>query len=78
MVLSVLKENSNGIIEKINSEKELYMRLASMGLVEGSEFNLIANHGKFPLILECDGKRFAIDRKMADSIIIKKILGNNE
>jgi ferrous iron transport protein A len=71
MALTKLKIGIHGIIVKINSDKGLFMRLASMGLIEGSRVSILSNSGKGPLILESDGKKFAIGRQMASSIFIQ-------
>ncbi len=68
MILSTHKSGSRVRIKKINSGESLFNRLASMGIVEGSEVEVVSNTGRGPILLELAGRRFAIGQGMAEKI----------
>jgi len=71
--LSDLKSGERQVIKSINAGIRLFNRLASMGICEGTEFNLIKNNVGGPVIIEINGSKFAIGRSMAEKILIGKI-----
>lgn len=72
MFLSDLKNGDNGIVESIDSGLRLFNRLASMGICEGKELNVVKNSGEGPVVIDVEGSRFAIGRGMAQKITVKK------
>lgn len=71
MALTKVTKGIRGLIIRIKSSKEIFMRLASIGIIEGSIVNVLSNNGTSPLILECDGRKLAISQKLAQNIFIK-------
>ena len=70
MVLSAVKPKKSLRILNINAGHGLQSRLASMGLVPGVEFEVIANHNRGPLILALEGSRIMLGRGMATKIMV--------
>ena len=68
MCLSKVSKGQKGIITSIKSKKNIYKRLAVMGVFEGREINILYNHSGIPLIIEVSGRRMAIARDIADEI----------
>lgn len=73
MVLSLAKPGFSSQISHICGEESLFMRLASMGITEGAQLNVIMNEGKRPLIVESGGSRYAIAREIAKDIEITEV-----
>jgi ferrous iron transport protein A len=70
MVLSAAKSKRGFRILNINAGHALQARLASMGLVPGVEFEVLANHNHGPLILALEGSRIMLGRGMAAKIMV--------
>jgi Fe2+ transport system protein FeoA len=70
MVLSAVKPKKSLRILNINAGYGLQSRLASMGLVPGVEFEVIANHNRGPLILALEGSRIMLGRGIATKIMV--------
>jgi len=68
MLLSEIRSGKTGKVIKIIAGHALFNRLASMGLSEDTEFLIISNTGKGPILVEVKGKRFALGRNITDKI----------
>lgn len=73
MLLSDLKSGGAWMIKSVNAGVRLFNRLASMGICDGTEINLIKNNASGPVIIEVNGSKFAIGRSMAEKIVIGKV-----
>ena len=71
MFLSKISKDQKGIITSIKSKKDIYKRLAVMGVFEGREINIISNHSGIPVLIEVSGRRMAIAREIADKIEVE-------
>jgi len=71
MFLSKISKGQKGIITSIKSKKQIYKRLAVMGVFEGREINIISNHSGIPVLIEVSGRRMAIAREIADQIEVE-------
>lgn len=68
MPLSHVLSGQKGIITGIDSGRGIYRRLASMGVFEGREINIISNNLRTPVLIEASGRKMAIGRGMAEKI----------
>lgn len=70
MTLKQMKKGANGLIESIALPLDLFNRLASMGIIEGSSLMVLDNHQKRPVLVELAGKQFALSQELADKITL--------
>ncbi|MGI6215006.1 MAG: FeoA family protein [Christensenellales bacterium] len=67
MPLTMLRSDDEGVIVRISGTPEIKRRLCDMGLAEGSKIRVLSRvYGN--LIVEVKNTRFALDRKLANSI----------
>ena len=70
-----LKEGKNNriyIVEEIHIELNLERRLEALGLTQGSEITILNNDKKGAMTVKFRGTRFALGRRIADSIFVKE------
>ncbi len=72
MLLSHLSSGKRGVVRKILAGEHLFKRLASMGLIEGSDFVLVSTRRGSSYLLDLGGKVIAIGRGMAEKIEISE------
>ncbi|MCX8189175.1 MAG: ferrous iron transport protein A [Nitrososphaeria archaeon] len=70
--LSSMPENSKGIIEELSGGIGLTRRLMEMGLVPGTEVEVVQNN-LGPIIVRIRGITIAIGRGMANQIFVRKV-----
>ncbi len=66
-----LTKISEGMIAKLHSitgGRELRTRLAALGLLPGTEIQVIQNSGKGPFVVSVKGSRIVIGRGMASRV----------
>ncbi len=68
MVLSQLQLGHKGRFEGLDGSERMLSRLASMGLFRNSTISVVRRGGSTPMIVECDGRRIAVDTEIADKI----------
>jgi len=71
MLLTKISKGQKGIITSIKSKKYIYKRLATMGVFEGREIDIIYNHSDIPVLIEVSGRRMAIAREIAGGIDVE-------
>ena len=74
MKLSELKKGDRAIIKRINSSKDLKIRLASFGVVRGSELSVeLCSIGKQTMEILVDDTLIAIRADEAKEIEVEKL-----
>jgi len=70
--LSNMPGGSKGVVEQLSGGIGLTRRLMEMGLVPGSEVEVVRND-MGPIIVKVRGVTIAIGRGMADRILVRKM-----
>jgi Fe2+ transport system protein FeoA len=65
MPLTMVHEGGRAILRSIGGGRQMRGRLAAMGLLPGTELEVIQNSGKGPFIVAVRGSRIVIGRGMA-------------
>jgi ferrous iron transport protein A len=65
MPLTMVNEGGRAILRSISGGRQMRGRLAAMGLLPGTELEVIQNSGKGPFIVSVRGSRIVIGRGMA-------------
>jgi len=68
-----LSSGSKALVQSIAGGRGHCSRLASLGLTNGVEVDVLQNYGHGPLILSVRGVRLAIGRHEAGKILVHKI-----
>ncbi|WOF16923.1 ferrous iron transport protein A [Methanoplanus sp. FWC-SCC4] len=71
MMLTSLKKNEQGYIEKIDGGEELKQRLSLRGIIKGARLKVI-NSRCGPVIVDINGSVLALGRGMAGKIIVER------
>ena len=72
MKLKVGKNRHTYVVEKIEIELDLERRLEALGLTEGSKITVLNNDKKGAMTVRFRGTRFAIGKRIAESILVKE------
>ena len=59
----------------INGGRNLHYKLSELGILVGSEFEILSNIGG-PLLLDLNGCRYGLGRGMAEQIDVEEIWNN--
>jgi len=65
MPLTMVREGGRAVLRSIEGGRQMRGRLAAMGLLPGTELEVIQNSGKGPFIVAVRGSRIVIGRGMA-------------
>jgi ferrous iron transport protein A len=71
MPLSMVSEGKRAILKKITGGRQLRGRLAALGLLPGTELEVIQNSGHGPFVVAVKGSRIVIGRGMASRIEVE-------
>ncbi len=71
MPLSMISEGKRAILKKITGGRQLRGRLAALGLLPGTELEVIQNSGQGPFVVAVKGSRIVIGRGMASRIEVE-------
>ena len=71
MPLSTLNEGTRAVLKKITGGRQLRGRLAALGLLPGTELEVIQNSGQGPFVISVKGSRIVIGRGMASRIEVE-------
>lgn len=71
MPLSTLTEGTRAILKQITGGRQLRGRLAALGLLPGTELEVIQNSGQGPFVVAVKGSRIVIGRGMASRIEVE-------
>jgi len=70
MPLTMVDEGNKAILRSIEGGRQLRGRLAALGLLPGTELEVIQNSGHGPFVLSVKGSRIVIGRGMAARISV--------
>ena len=70
MPLTMVDEGNKAILRSIEGGRQLRGRLAALGLLPGTELEVIQNSGHGPFVVSVKGSRIVIGRGMAARISV--------
>ncbi len=68
MPLTEITEGMKAKLHSITGGRELRTRLAALGLLPGTEIEVVQNSGKGPFVVSVKGSRIVIGRGMASRV----------
>jgi Fe2+ transport system protein FeoA len=68
MPLTMVHEGSRAVLRSVDGGRQMRGRLAALGLLPGTELEVVQNSGKGPFIVAVRGSRIVIGRGMAARI----------
>ena len=71
--LSSLMPGERGVVVNISGGPGMRGRLVSMGITPGATVQVLESYAVGPIIVSVGGVRFAVGRRMASKILVKKI-----
>ena len=71
MPLTMVSEGGRAVLRSIEGGRQLRGRLAALGLLPGSELEVVQNSGHGPFVVAVKGSRVVIGRGMADRIVVE-------
>ncbi len=74
MPLTNIKEGVKAKLQSIKGGRQLRTRLAALGLLPGTEIEVIQNSGKGPFVVSVRGSRIVIGRGMASQVEVDSTL----
>jgi len=73
MKLSDLKADSTGIIKSIGTDERFVNRITSVGLIEGTFFQVVRNDKKMPLLVFARETLLALNRNDCGNIEVEEV-----
>jgi len=70
MPLTMVREGMKAVLLSIEGGRQLRSRLAALGLLPGTELEVIQNSGQGPFVIGVKGSRIVIGRGMAARIAV--------
>lgn len=70
MPLTMIREGNRAVLRSIDGGRQMRGRLAALGLLPGTELEVVQNSGKGPFIVAVRGSRIVIGRGMAARILV--------
>jgi ferrous iron transport protein A len=71
MPLTNVTEGSRAVLRTIDGGRQLRTRLAALGLLPGTELEVVQNSGHGPFVVSVRGSRIVIGRGMAARISVE-------
>ena len=71
MPLTMIREGKKAVLQSIEGGRQLRSRLAALGLLPGTELEVIQNSGQGPFVVGVKGSRIVIGRGMAARIAVE-------
>lgn len=71
MPLSMISEGKRAVLKRITGGRQLRGRLAALGLLPGTELEVVQNSGSGPFVVAVKGSRIVIGRGMASRIEVE-------
>ena len=71
MPLTMVHEGAKAVLRSIEGGRQMRGRLAALGLLPGTELEVIQNSGKGPFVVGVRGSRIVIGRGMAARIEVE-------
>ena len=71
MPLTMLREGARAVLRSIGGGRQMRGRLAALGLLPGTELEVVQNSGHGPFVVSVRGSRIVIGRGMAARISVE-------
>lgn len=71
MPLTMVNEGHKAVLRDIEGGRQLKGRLAALGLLPGTELEVVQNSGHGPFVVSVRGSRIVIGRGMAAKITVE-------
>jgi Fe2+ transport system protein FeoA len=71
MPLTKIREGNKAVLQAVEGGRQLRSRLAALGLLPGTELEVIQNSGHGPFVVSVKGSRIVIGRGMAEGITVE-------
>ncbi len=71
MPLTMVDEGKRAILRSVEGGRQLRGRLAALGLLPGTELEVVQNSGRGPFVVAVKGSRIVIGRGMAARIAVE-------
>ncbi len=71
MPLTNVDEGARAILRSVEGGRQLRGRLAALGLLPGTELEVVQNSGRGPFVVSVKGSRIVIGRGMAARIAVE-------
>ena len=71
MTLTMVHEGARAVLRSIEGGQQMRGRLAALGLLPGTELEVVQNSGKGPFVVAVRGSRIVIGRGMAARIEVE-------
>ena len=71
MPLTMVHEGTTAVLRSIEGSRQLRSRLAALGLMTGTELEVVQNSGHGPFVVAVRGSRIVIGRGMASRIAVE-------
>lgn len=71
MPLTMVHEGTTAVLRSIEGGRQLRSRLAALGLMPGTELEVVQNSGHGPFVVAVRGSRIVIGRGMASRIAVE-------
>ena len=71
MPLTMINEGNRAVLRSIAGGRQMRGRLAALGLLPGTELEVVQNSGKGPFVVAVRGSRIVIGRGMASRIEVE-------
>ncbi len=71
MPLTMVNEGTRAILRSVEGGRQLRGRLAALGLLPGTELEVVQNSGRGPFVVAVKGNRIIIGRGMAARIAVE-------
>ncbi len=73
MKLTELKADRKGIIRSIGTDEHFVSRITSVGLIEGTPFQIVRNDKKMPVLLFARETLLALNRNDCENIEVEEV-----
>ena len=71
MPLTMVHEGRKAVLHSVDGGRQVRSRLAALGLLPGTELEVIQNSGHGPFVIAVKGSRIVIGRGMAARIVVE-------
>jgi len=73
MKLTEMKNDTFGKVESLKNDNQFLKRITSIGLTEGTNFQVVKNEKKMPVLVYVRESLVALNRKDCESIEVKEL-----
>ena len=73
MKLTEMKNNMFGKVESLKDDEHFLKRITSIGLIEGTDFQVVKNDRKMPVLIYVRQSLIALNRKDCETIEVREV-----